>query len=134
MEGKDRPREMGKKEFEEKGETAGLMVRMTNMLWGTGKVVVMERGFCVLEVLISIVEKGVLGSALIKKRRYWPKGVPAEEILWHMQNKQVGDVGAFQGSIRGKIYHIMAIKEPDYVMSMMTTYGTLEHFEGLDTQ
>ena len=41
---------------------------------------------------------------------------------------------AVQGSIRGKRYRIMAIKEPDYVMLMMTTYGTLEHLEGLDTQ
>ena len=73
----------------------------------------MESGFCVLEVLISMVKKGVFGSVIIKKRRYWPKGVPAEEIIWHMQNKEVGDVKAVQGSIRGKRYNIMAIKDPD---------------------
>ena len=28
----------------------------------------------------------------------------------------------------------MAIKYRDYVMLMMTTYGTLEHLEGLETQ
>ena len=28
----------------------------------------------------------------------------------------------------------MAIKEPDYVMIIMTTYGTLDHLEGSDTQ
>ena len=38
-----------------------------------------------------------------------------------------------QGSIRGKSYYIMAIKEPDYVMLMMTTYGALEHLEGPGT-
>ena len=69
----------------------------------------MDRGFGVLEGLISMVKKGVLGLALIKKRRYWPKGVPSEEILWNIQNKEVGDVDAVQGSIRGKIYHIMDI-------------------------
>ena len=57
-----------------------------------------------------------------------------EEILQHMQNKEVGDMDTFQGSIRGKSYHIIYIKEPDYVMLMMTTYGTLEHLEGSDTQ
>ena len=41
---------------------------------------------------------------------------------------------AVQGSIRGERYHIMDIKDPDYVILMMTTYGTLEHLEGLDTQ
>ena len=75
---------MGNKEFEEKGVTAGLMARTTKPLWGTGKVVVVGSGLYVLEGLISMVEKGVLGSALINKRRYWPKGVPEEEILWHM--------------------------------------------------
>ena len=38
-----------------------------------------------------------------------------------------------QGSIRGKSYHIMAIKETNYVVLMMTTYGTLGHLEGSDT-
>ena len=47
-EGKYSPRVMGKKEFEEKGEASGLMVRITKPLWGTGKVVVMDSGFYVL--------------------------------------------------------------------------------------
>ena len=41
-----------------------------------------------------MVEKGVLGLLLIKKQRYWTKGVPEEEILWHIQNKEVGNVDA----------------------------------------
>ena len=70
MEGEDRPRVMGKKGFEEKGATAGLIVRITKPLWGTGKVVVMDSGFCVLEGLISMAENNFLGLALIKKQRY----------------------------------------------------------------
>ena len=50
-----------------------------------------------------------------------------------MQNKEVGDLDAVQGSIRGEIYYIVAIKEPDYVMLMTKTYGMLEHLEELDT-
>ena len=46
-----------------------------------------------------MVENGVLGSELIKKTRYWPKGVPAEVILQHMKEKEVGDVDTVQGSI-----------------------------------
>ena len=62
VEGKDLPRVMGKKEFEEKGATSGLMDRKTKLLWRIGKVVVMDIGLCVLEVLIPMVEKGVFGS------------------------------------------------------------------------
>ena len=70
----------------------------------------MDSGFCVLEVFISMIEKGVLGSKLIKNQRYWPKGVPSEEILSYVKNKEVGYVDAVQGSIRGKSYPIMSIK------------------------
>ena len=73
--------------FEEKGVTAGFMVRMKKPLWGTGRVLVMDSGFYVMEGLISMVGEVFLGSELIKKRRFWPKGVPVEEIIWHMQNK-----------------------------------------------
>ena len=48
VERKDQPRVMGDKEFDEKGETASLMVRTTKPLLGTGKVVVMDSGLCVL--------------------------------------------------------------------------------------
>ena len=81
MDGEDQPIVMGKKEFEEKGETADLMVRITDPLWVTGKVVVMDRGFCVLEGLISMVEKGFGGSTLIKKRSYWPKGFQQRRLF-----------------------------------------------------
>ena len=57
-----------------------------------------------------------------------------EDILLRMKNKKVEDVDVVQVSIRGKSYHIMTIQEPDYVMLMMTTYGTLENLEELDTQ
>ena len=50
-----------------------------------------------------------------------------------MQNKEVGDVGMVQGSIIEKIYHIMDLKEPDYVMLMMITYGMFDHMKGSDT-
>ena len=59
--------------------------------------------------------------------------MPAEEIIWYIQNKEVGGVDAVQGSIRGEIYQIMAIKDPEYMMLMVTTYGTLDHMVGSDT-
>ena len=36
--------------------------------------------------------------------------------------------------IRGNRYHIMDIKEPDYGMLMMTTYGMLDNLEESETQ
>ena len=101
---------MGKKKFYENGSMADLMVRTTKTLLGTGEVVDMDSGLCVLAGLILMDEKGVLGSELIKKRHYWPKGMTVGEILPHIKNKEFGDVNAFKGSTRGEIYHIMYIK------------------------
>ena len=71
---------------------AGFMVWTKNNIRGTGKVIITYIGFYVLEGIILMVEKGILGSALIKKCRYWKKGGPAEEIIWNMQQKEVGNV------------------------------------------
>ena len=60
---------MCKKDFEGKEDTSGLTVSMKKSLCETGEVLVMGSGFCGLEGLISMFEKGVFGSALIKKRR-----------------------------------------------------------------
>ena len=49
MEGKDRTRVMGKKEFGEKGATSSLMVRTTKPLCETGFMVFMDSIFCIPE-------------------------------------------------------------------------------------
>ena len=110
------------------------MVQMKNPIWGTGKVVIMDRRFYILEGLIFMVEKGVFGSVLIQKRRYCTKGVPEVYIIWNIQQMEVGDLYTFPYTIHGKRYYIMTLKEPNHIMLMMTTYRTLENLEGSDTQ
>ena len=84
-------------EFKDKGATSGLTVSMKNTLYETVKVVVMDNILFVLEGLILMFDKGVLGLVRIKKRRYWHNGVPADENIWHTQNEEVGDVDMVQG-------------------------------------
>jgi hypothetical protein len=55
---------------------------MCTPIFGTGKVV----------VVVALASRGVYAGALIKKRRYWPKGVLGEAIDEHFRNKEVGDV------------------------------------------
>ena len=40
--------------------------------------------------------------------------------------KQVGDVDAWPGKLDGIKFYAQCLKEPDYIMSLMSTYGTLE--------
>ena len=74
VEGKDIPTERGNLEFEaDYVETGGLIMRMTNPLFVTGKAVVMDSGFCVLKGLVGVLAHGVYGTTVIKKKRYWTK-------------------------------------------------------------
>ena len=81
VEGKDRPKERAvDPNDKEVGKTGALLLRLTKSIFTTGKVVILDSGFCVLRAIIELRKKGVFASALIKKRKYWPKYVPGEAI------------------------------------------------------
>lgn len=127
VEGKDAPKERPFK-FEDLGKTVSLLLRLTEPLWGTAKMVVLDSGFCVLKGIIELKKRGVYAAALIKKRRYWPKYIKGDEIKQHFNNKQVGDVDAIRGVFDEQPFHVYGMKEPEYIMLMMTTYGTCERY------
>ena len=59
-------------------------------------------------------------GALIKKRRYWPKGVPGALIDEHFENIEVGDVDmVIAATEEGNPFKIYFFKEPDYIMKIM---------------
>ncbi len=96
VEGKDHPHQMGAKEFSNLGgKTLELLIRLTRHLWNTGKVVVVYSGFCVAKALTQLARKDVFGSALIKKRRYWPKNVNSDMIKAHFKESAVGHTDGF---------------------------------------
>ena len=53
-------------------------------MWSTGKVFVLDSGFCVLQAIVELKKRGLFAAALIKKCRYWPKYVPGDEIIAHL--------------------------------------------------
>ena len=72
--GKDQPCELPK-EHNNKGKTVGTLLHPTKPIHGSGKLVVLDSGFCVLQGLVELKKLGVFAHALIKKCRYWPKHV-----------------------------------------------------------
>lgn len=132
VEGKDEPRQQPKK-YAEHGKTVGVMLRLSEPLFHTSKVVVCDSGFCVLKGIIEMRKHGVFCQALVKKRRYWPKYVNGDHIAKHFESKDVGSVDALSGMMDGHSFHLYGLKEPDYVMTIMSTYGTLQRV-GADRQ
>ena len=116
------------------GSTVGLLLRMLTPIFHKGYVVILDSGFCVLKGIIELRKKGVFASALIKKRRYWPKFIRGDDIKAHFDNKEVGATDSWAGELDNIPFHVYAMKEPDYVMSLMSTYGTNNRDNGKETR
>jgi hypothetical protein len=72
-------------------------------------------------------KRGIFAAALvIRKRRYWPKHIPGDLIDEHIEDREVGDVDAWAGTLDNVHFHVFSMKEPNYVMKLMSTYGTNE--------
>ena len=81
-------------------------------------------GSVFLRQLLSC-RKRVSSQQPLKKCRYWPKFVPGDAIISHFIGKEIGESDALRGELDGIKFHLVGMKEPDYVMMFMTTYGTL---------
>ena len=127
VEGKDKPAERGTlTEFEDQcGKTGGLLLRMLRSYFNTGRYVVFDSGFCVLQAIVALYEKGIFAGALIKKRKFWPKYIPGAAIDNWFSDKAVGAVEALTGMLTGIRYFVWGMKEPDYTMKIMATGGVL---------
>ena len=66
-EGKDHPTQLNNKEFDELGKTIGTLLCLMKPVWGSGKIFILDSGFCVLKAIIELKKKGVFMAVLIKK-------------------------------------------------------------------
>lgn len=123
VEGKDRPPELPSPPKDEK--TKHLLLSLCQSLYSSGKIVVLDSGFSVMKALVALKKVGVFAHAVAKKRRFWPKCVPGDKIEKHMESKQIGEVDCLNGELDGEKYKVFVMKEPDYTMKLMSTYGGL---------
>ena len=86
----------------------------------------MDIGFCVTNGLVEQRKKLVFGAALIKKRKYWTANIKGDTIDAHFASREVGNVDSVKQVEDGVAYHVFFMKDPDYVMKLMTIYGPLE--------
>ena len=88
----------------------GTLLHLTKPVWGTGKLVVLDSGFCVLQGLVELKKKGVYAHALIKKRRYWLNHVPGDDIIAHFAEKKVGETDAIHGELDSIPFYLYGMK------------------------
>ena len=63
--------------------------------------------------------------ALVKQRKYWPKHIPGQQKITHMEDTEVGDCDAIHRIMDEKPFYLFAMKQPDYTMILMSTYRRL---------
>ena len=111
---------LGKKEFDNLGSTIGTLLHLSKPVHGTGKIFILDSGFCVLQGLVKL--RRCFAYALIKKWRYWLKHIPSYEVIAHFADKQIGDADAISRILDEVLFYIIGMKEPDYIMEIMTIY------------
>ena len=77
---------------------------MTKSYFATGRYVILDSGFCVLNVLTELREKGVFACAIINKRKYWPYMVSGKDMEDHFGEVGVGETDAIQVTVDDVIY------------------------------
>jgi len=138
QEGKDRPKdEAGKWAFPSKFEgtnpnskrkytkTSTLMCEMTKPIHNTGKIVSMDSGFCVTVGILHLHDLGVFGQALIKKRKFWPKGCPGDQIDKYFKGKPLGFAKTLRQDMEGIPFNIHCTRDDSFVTKMMSTHGLI---------
>ena len=72
-------------------KTAALCCQLTEPMWGTNRVCLLDSGFGYLQVVTELEKKGVKATTVLKKKGVgWPAGSDANNVLHHMQGKDVG--------------------------------------------
>jgi hypothetical protein len=113
VEGKDQ-RQLQPANYLEHGKTTGLLLRLTESIAHSGRVVIMDSEFSVLKKLIKLASVGVFASAVIKNRRYWPTYIDGGAIDSHFEVKDIGTTDSLPGLMDGEQFRIYCMKEEDY--------------------
>ena len=132
VEGKDAPKEIPSDPTNRCGNTVGLLLRLTSSIYNTGRIIVLDSGFCILQGIIELRKLGLFAHAVIKKRRYWPRYVKGNDIDAHMSNMDVGTQQVMSGKLDSLEFYIYNMKEPAFNMKVMSTYGDLNIPENSD--
>ena len=100
---------------------------MCRPIFGSGKAVVLDNGFCFSKGITELEAKGVHESDLINKWCYWPKLFPGDLVDTHFEDKEVGDVGMIEARIEdNNLFKTFYMKDPDYVMKIMAIWMTID--------
>ena len=132
-EGKDRPAHLPMLLYDvdfatstSNGAIGGLMMRMTERIWGTAGICVFDSHFSSLKACIAMKKKGLYADAYIKMNgQNWPQHSHGKENELHMHAAAVPycTSSALQGVWDEVPFHVAMFKDTAYVGMMFSTHG-----------
>ncbi len=109
-------------------KTASYCCRLTELMWGTNCVCLLDLGFGYCKVLTELEKKGVKATIMLKRKGVsWPAGSHANNITCHMQGKDVGYQTAHKASnpnYPDKNLWIVAMADSKHTSIMCNTWST----------
>ena len=75
-------------------KTIELLLRMTQGIWISSRVIILNSGFCILIGIVEMSKVGLFASVLNKRKRYWPKNIKGKSTKANFANRDSGSVDA----------------------------------------
>ena len=79
-------------------------------------------------------EEGSICQCFDQKAAILAQTIKGDTIKAHFENKNVGDADSWAGTLDNIPFHVYAMKEPDHIMSLMSTYWTNDRNNGKETR
>jgi hypothetical protein len=86
----------------------------------------MDSGFAVLSVLPELRKRGLHGTVVLKKKKFWAKGLPGDEILEALRMEDVGTTKVLAGKFKGEKIWIGCQVDSKHTTLIGNTWSTTE--------
>jgi hypothetical protein len=127
VEGKDRPPQLGPlQHVEAHGKLCGLVLRAAEGIKGSNRVIGMDSGFGVLAALPELRKRGLHGTIVMKKKKYWPKGLPGDQILEALRMQEIGTTQVLVGKFKGEKIWVGCQVDSKHTTLIANTWSTTE--------
>ena len=91
--------------------TNDLLLCLTKLFCTTRKVVAIDRGFYIINLIIELIKVVVCVASVIKNHQYWPRHYPGQVINNCTNTKDNRDVASLSGRIYGYDYGFLWEKQ-----------------------
>jgi hypothetical protein len=127
VEGKSRPPHLEEMPLSyEHGKLCALILRATEAIAGSNRVVFMDSGYGVLCALPELRRRGLHATVVLKKKKFWAKGLPGEAILEAVRMTPVGTTKALVGTMRGHKLWVGVQVDSKHTTIMANTWSTTQ--------